>query len=143
MKFDTISLDFLNKHRIGALSTLNPDGSPHNAVMHYANGHNGELYFMTEKTGKKSLSLLNGSVGKASFATGFSDEEWATLQMDGEIRVVKDADELQKIYNIYFQKNPFSEKHKTDADTLFLIFTPLWYRYTEYKPKFKVITSEK
>ena len=142
MKLKTQVLDFLNKHRIGALATLQKDGSPHVCSMHYANSDDGSLYFMTEKSGKKSEALLDGSVGKASFVTGFSDEEWVTLQMDGNVRAVLDKKELLEIHKIYYKKNPGPEKYKNDPGTLFLKFTPKWYRLTEYKPKFKAISSK-
>lgn len=142
-KLDTKVLDFLNKHRVCAISTLLKDGSPHVCALHYANDtKTGEVYIMTEKTGKKSEDLLDGKVGKASFVTGFSDEEWVTLQMDGEIRAVLDKKELLSIHEVYYKKNPGPEKYKNDPETLFLAFKPTWYRYTEYKPKFKVISSE-
>ena len=141
-ELDTKVLDFLNKHRICAMSTLLKDGSPHVCALHYANSDKGEVYIMTEKSGKKSEALLSGKPGKASFVTGFSDEEWVTLQMDGEVRAVLDKKELLAIHEIYYKKNPGPEKYKNDPGTLFLAFKPTWYRLTEYKPKFKVISSE-
>lgn len=125
------------------MATMLKDGSPHVCALHYANNLDAEVYIMTEKTGKKSEDLLDGKVGKASFVTGFSDEEWITLQMDGEVRAVTDKKELLKIHEIYYKKNPGPEKYKNEPETLFLTFKPKWYRYTEYKPKFKVISSEK
>lgn len=136
-------LDFLNKHRICALSTLLKDGSPHVCALHYASHlKTAEVYIMTEKSGKKSEALLNGSVGRASFVTGFSDEEWITLQMDGEVKVITKKEDLKSVHETYFKKNPGPEKYKNDPGTLFLAFKPKWWRYTEYKPKFKVISSE-
>jgi general stress protein 26 len=102
MKIDKKVLEFLNKHRICAMSTLLKDGSPHVCALHYANSVNGEVYIMTEKSGKKSEDLLGGKVGKASFVTGFSDEEWITLQMDGEVRTVTDKKELLEVHEIYY-----------------------------------------
>ena len=97
---------------------------------------------MTGVASKKCQSLLEGEVGPASFVTGFSDEEWVTVQMDGEIKTVTDKDELVQIHAVYFVKNPGPEKYKDDPDTVFLKFTPNWYRYTEFKPKHKEISSE-
>jgi len=140
---NTEVLDFLNKHRVCALSTILKDGSPHVCALHYANNpKTAEVYIMTEKSGKKSEALLDGAKGKASFVTGFSDEEWITLQMDGEVRAVTNKKELLAIHKIYYKKNPGPEKYKNDPGTLFLAFKPTWYRYTEYKPNFKVISSE-
>jgi general stress protein 26 len=143
MKLETKVLDFLNKHRICAMSTMLWDGSPHVCALHYANSEKGETYIMTEKSGRKSEALLDGTKGKASFVTGFSDEEWITLQMDGEVKAITNKKELLEIHKVYYAKNPGPEKYKNDPATLFLVFKPTWYRYTEYKPKFLVISSEK
>lgn len=139
-----LALGFLKKHRVCSLTVLLPDSSPHASALHYvANPKTAEVYIMTENTSKKVQSLLAGGQGKASFVTGFSDEEWATLQMDGVVRVESNKSVLKKIHKIYFEGNPGPEKYKDDPATLFLVFTPKWWRYTEYKPKFKVLTSEK
>lgn len=135
-------MEFLGKHRIGVVTTLLKDKTPHSAAIHYANSENGEIYMMTGVTSKKCQALLEGEVGPASFVTGFSDEEWVSLQMDGEINTVTDKDELSQVHAIYFAKNPGPEKYKDDPDTVFLKFTPKWYRYTEFKPKHKEISSE-
>lgn len=135
-------MDFLTKHRVCALATLLKDGSPHVSALHYSSNDKPlEVYIMTEKGSKKCEALLNAKPGKASFVTGFSEEEWITLQMDGEVKAVTNKKELQKIHKIHFAKHPEPEKYKDDPETLFLIFRPKWWRYTEYKPKFLVISS--
>lgn len=137
-------IDFLSKHRVCVLSTLLKDGTPHVSALHYVSCNDPvEIYIMTEKSGKKSEALLDGEIGKSSLVTGFSDEEWITLQMDGEVRIESNKKKLAKIHKIYYSKNPGPEKYKNDPGTIFLVFKPIWWRYTEYKPKFKVITSEK
>jgi len=136
-------LDFLGKHRVCTLTTLLEDGSPHSAVMHYSHKNEPlEVYIMTENTSKKVKALLDGKPRKASLVTGFSEEEWITLQMDGEVRAVKDKEELEKIHEVHFEKHPEPKKWKDDPATLFLVFTPTWWRYTEYKPEFVTIESK-
>ena len=140
---DRRALDFLAKHRVCAMAILLNDGSPHISALHYS--HNDkplEVYIMTESTSKKCEALLSGKSVRASFVTGFSEEEWITLQMGGNVRIESDKKELAKIHKIHFAKHPEPEKYKDDPETAFLVFKPTWWRYTEYKPKFFVLTSK-
>lgn len=138
-------LKYLTKEHVGVLSNLLPDGSVHGATLHFS--HNVEpleIYFSTENTSRKCEGLLNGEVVKASLVIGFSESEWITLQLDGEITAVSDKPELEAVHRIHYSKHPGSEKYKNDPVTIFLKFTPLWYRYTDYNTDpLTVISSEK
>lgn len=143
MRLNKAVQSFLQKHRIGVLTVVLEGGQPHSSTMHYAETADGIIYFMTDKSSIKGRAVVGRKKVAASFVTGFSDEEWITLQMDGVIDTVTDKNELIKTYSIYFKKNAGPEKYKSDPETLFLEFTPNWYRYTEYKPEFRVISSKK
>lgn len=135
-------LDFLANHRVGALTTLLNNGSPHAAALHYShNSHPLELYFSTENTSIKCQALLDGNSTKASFVVGFSEQEWVTLQMDGEVIAVKDREELKAAQSIHYLKHPDSEKYKDAPATIFLKFTPRWWRYTDYNTEPPTILS--
>src|SRR5205807_1596520 len=68
---------FLTKERIGVLSVLLADGSPHAATIHFSHIENPlKLYVQTRNTTTKAKPFLNGEVGKAAFVVGFSEEEW-------------------------------------------------------------------
>jgi general stress protein 26 len=135
-------LDYLNKNRVGVLVTLLKDGTPHGAALHYSQKDNPlEIYFSTESTSRKCQALNNGKPGKASLVVGFSEEEWITLQMDGEIQAILDKNELKKVQEIHYTKHPNSEKFKNDPTTIFLKFTPGWFRYTDYNTKPSTIIS--
>ena len=126
-------LDFLTKHRVSSLTTMLPDGTPHAAALHYSHNEEPiEIYFSTENTSRKCKGLLKGETVKASVVVGFSEEEWVTLQMDGDVTAITDKDELEKVYKIHYPKHPNSEKYKDDPATIFLKFTPAWWRYTDY-----------
>mgnify|MGYP001567075949 FL=1 len=134
---------FLQKNRVCSLTTLRKDGSPHAAAMHFSSNENPfELYLQTERPSIKVEALLDGQSGRASIVVGLSEEEWATLQMDGEIAIVGDKSELNKIYDIHYQKHPKAKQYRDLKDTIFLKFTPTWWRYTEFKPEMKIISSE-
>lgn len=138
-------VDFLTKNRVCALTTLLPDGSPHAAALHYSFKQTPfELYFSTENTSKKCEGLLNGETVKASAVVGISEEEWITLQMDGTATLIKSTDDLAAIQTMHYAKHPNSEKFKDDPATVFLKFTPVWWRYTDYTSKPPtILTSEK
>ena len=135
-------LNFLVKHSVCSLTTLLEDGSPHAAAMHYSHaGPAPEVYIQTENTSKKCQDLLKGKSVKASIVVGFSEEEFKTLQMDGSIKVLPGT-KLLGVHNIHYKKHPEAKQWKDDPATLFLVFTPKWWRYTEYKPKFVAIESK-
>lgn len=136
-------LDFLEKQRVCSLTTLLEDRSPHAAALHYSHKDESlEIYISTENNSRKCEALLDGRFGRAAFVIGFSEVELVTLQMDGDVRIVTDKKELEEIHKVHYKKHPDSEKWKDDPATVFLVFTPTWWRYTEYKPKFVVIESK-
>lgn len=126
-------LDFLSKQRVCSLSTLLKDGSPHASALHYS--HRDEpltLYFSIENTSKKCENLLDGKISRASAVVGFSEEEWITLQMDGEVKAILSEEELKRAKSTHYPKHPDSQQYEHDLETLFLAFTPSWWRYTDY-----------
>lgn len=134
--------DFLTKHRVCSLTTILVDGSPHAAALHYSHKNVPlELYFSTENTSRKCQSLLDGQTVKGSVVAGFSEEEWITLQMDGEVKAIFNTEELKAVQAIHYPKHPNSEKYKDDPATIFLKFTPSWWRYTDYNTKPQTILS--
>ena len=142
---EKIILNFLADHRVCSLTTLLADGSPHAASMHYSHQNDPlTLYFSTEKTGRKMEELLDGKPGKASVVIGFSEEEWKTLQMDGEVRAILDPKELETAHTVHYRKIREAEQYKDDPSTIFLAFKPAWWRLTDYNTKPPtIISSEK
>ena len=124
---DQRALDLLKNERVCALSVCLPDGGCHNAAMHFSIQENPLIvYIQTENTSIKCKKLPT----KASVVVGFSEETMQTLQMDGEIQQISD---LEDVYKIHYAKNPTAEQYKNDPSTVFLIFTPTWWRYSDYK----------
>lgn len=138
-------LTFLTDNRVGALTILRKDGSPHSAALHYSHSPEPlELYFSTENTSRKAEALLDGQNIHASFVVGLSEEEWITLQINGAAKIIQDKNELTRVHAIHYAKHPDSEQWKDDPATIFIKFTPTWWRYTNYNtdpPTF--ISSEK
>lgn len=133
-------ISFLNKNKIGVISVLLEEGI-HSATVHYSHKLDPfKIYIQTSNTTLKAKPFLNGEIGKGAFVIGFSEEEWLTLQMHGNIRVITDANELQEVYKIHYSKYPKSEKYK-GPKTVFLEFTPTWWRYTDFNTDPETIIS--
>lgn len=132
---------YLAGQRVCALSVLIKDGSPHIAAMHFSHSMEPfEIYIQTENTSKKCEILSESKATKASITIGFSEKDFRTLQMDGTIKLVMKKG-LPRIHKIHYKKNPSAKKWKDDPATVFLVFKPAWWRYTEYEPKFFTLSS--
>lgn len=130
---ETQILDFLKNHRVCSLTVVLPDGTPHASALHYSHQENPlTFYFSTENTSRKCQGLLDGTPAKASVVIGFSEEEWITLQMDGEVQAILDKQKLEPIKKIHYAKHPNSQQYEHDPATIFLAFIPSWWRYTDY-----------
>jgi len=135
-------LDFLGRNRVCVLSVLLKDGAPHSAAMHYSHINPPlQIYIQTENTSRKCQALLKGGSVKASVVVGFSEDEFRTLQFDGNIKILPN-NKLKNVHKIHYKKHPEAKRWKDDPATVFLVFKPIWWRYTEYKPKFFVLSSK-
>lgn len=124
--------NFLMKEKVGVLSVILADGTPHSATMHYSyKDEPFKIYIQTSNTTLKAQPFLNGEVGKGAMAIGFSEEDWLTLQIHGDIRIISGHEELEEVYKIHYKKNPDAEQYK-GPKTVFLEFTPNWWRYTDF-----------
>ncbi len=135
--------NFLKDHRICVISVNLGDGNLHSATVHYSHTENPfKIFIQTTNDTLKASPFLNGKTGKGAMVIGFSEEEWMTLQLHGDIRIISDADEIEEAAKIHYQKLPNAEKRR-GPDTVFLEFTPTWWRYTDFntKPEETIITS--
>ena len=124
---DERALDLLSSEKVSVLSVCKADGGCHGAAVHFS--HQVDplvIYIQTESTSIKCKKLPT----KASVVVGFSEETMQTLQMDGDICQITD---LEEVYKIHYTKHPEAEKYKNDPTTVFLAFTPTWWRYSDYK----------
>lgn len=124
--------NFLERHRVLALSTLLKDGSPYTAICHYAFNSDGHFIILTEKTTKKCSGFDFSKRNPASIAIGFSEEEWVEFQATGSIVVVPSQSPMYKDL-----KKNYEEKFKTtldlDENDVFLIFDLKEAKYMEFK----------
>jgi Predicted flavin-nucleotide-binding protein len=135
-------LKFLQRHRISVLTTLLTDGKPHSASMHYAFSEK-PFYFvyLTEKESRKLSGLKVGKTLPASLVIGFSEEEWITMQIEGDFKIINERKELELGWKVYAEKYVGMDKYKNSKDSVLVKFIPNWWRYTEVKPYPSVIIS--
>ncbi|MCR4277589.1 MAG: hypothetical protein NUV80_03910 [Candidatus Berkelbacteria bacterium] len=67
---------------------------------------------------------------KASFTVGFSEEEWKTLQMDGVLRLLRE-DEDEEFQKNYYSKNPEAKQYRGE-EAAYLVFEPVWWRFSDF-----------
>jgi general stress protein 26 len=140
-RMDKTVLDFLSKDRIAVISVSLEDGAVHSATVHFSHQNDPfKFYIQTSSDTLKAQPFLNGQTGQGALVVGFSEEEWVTFQAHGTIRAILDQEELEKICKIHYQKLPDAEKRK-GPDTVFLEFTPTWWRYTDFKSKPKTVIN--
>lgn len=125
-------LQFLTTHKIGVLTTVNINGTPHSATLFYAHEIDPfRIFFLTEKTSKKVQGLLNGETERAAFVTGFSEKEWITFQAEGTISIVLGEEKLQDAQAVYYLKYPNAKHIEKYPNLILLEFRLTWWRYSD------------
>ncbi len=135
------ALNFLRENRVGVLSVLLKDGSPHGAAVHFAHEEDPlRFYFLTDKNYKKCEALLESGSVRASFVIGTDERSMQTFQLDGSVHMVSSPTELNNLKKVYFEKIPTAKEYENDPDSVYLEFVPTWWQFTDYnaKPEFRV-----
>ena len=128
-------LDYLKTQRVGVLSVEMMDGSPHGATVHFANSESPTIfYFETDRDYKKSEVLFGREVTRASFVVGVSEKEPRTLQVDGEVRLIK-PEEKAEFEKIYLGRFPEKAKKMDNSNSVFFLFIPKWWRFIDFAHK--------
>ncbi len=134
-------LEYLKSQKVGVIAVQMLNGVPHGATVHFAHQDKPFTFIvLTETSYRKAEPLLKNPSTPATFVVGTSEEAGKTLQLDGIAALTED--EVYK--EAYFSKFPNKrEKYEPPAD-IFLVFTPTWWRYTDWKtPQGKqILTSE-
>jgi general stress protein 26 len=134
-------IDFILEQRACVLATSISNENVHASAMLYSCNKNPlELYFFTQKNTKKVGTLLNNKSCNASIVIGTTEELKQTLQLTGSIKLLENDDEISKVKNIHYKKFPQSKSFE-NQETLFLKFSPNWWRHTNYESRPSVITK--
>jgi general stress protein 26 len=133
--------DFLDSQRIGVISVEMEDGSPHGATVHFAYQKDPFTFvFFTDRKYRKIQPILANKTTRASLVVGTDEQDMRTLQLDG-VAALPTTDEFA---NAYFAKFPEKKEKSNGPDDVFFIFTPAWWRYTDYKAQSgkRILSSE-
>lgn len=132
-------LEYVRSQRVGVLSVELLDGSPHGATVHFAHTEDPlSFIFLTERAYKKCEAILEKGSVRASFVLGTDEGNMKTLQLDGDVKLIND----KELEEIYFNKFPDKKEVYDGPDDIFLLFTPRWWRYTDWeKPEGKTILN--
>jgi len=127
-------LEYIKTQRVGVLAVEMLDGSPHGATVHFA--HTDEplvFFFETNREYRKTEALLGRDTSRATFVLGVDEKEPKTLQLDGQVRIIK-PEERGTFDQTYFGK--FPAKKEKNKDQVLFVFVPTWWHYTDFtKPK--------
>ncbi len=134
--------DYINTQRVGVLAVEMLDGSPHATTVHFAFDNNTQIfYFETYKEYKKAEALFGRAVSRASFVIGTSEDTKITLQIDGEVSLIKDEEKSQ-YDSIYFNKFPNKIEKSKDPKFVCFKFIPKNWKFTDWSnPQGKLILT--
>jgi uncharacterized protein YhbP (UPF0306 family) len=127
--------EFLDSQPVGVISVEMEDGSPHGATVHFAYQKSPFAFvILTGRNYRKAQSILAKKATRASLVIGTDERAMKTFQLDG-VATVPETNEFEKVY---FAKFPGKKEKFDTSDEVFFVFTPTWWRYTDYKaPKGK------
>jgi len=120
-------LDFLQKHRLGVLATVSPNGDPEAAVVGIAVTDRLELVFDTLDTTRKCQNLRNHA--NIAFVIGWDDE--MTVQVEG-IADEPAGPELDRLKTTYFAAYPDGSSRQSWPGITYFRVRPTWARYSDF-----------
>jgi general stress protein 26 len=126
-------IKFLEVEKICALTTMVNNSVPHSAAMHFSFATTPKItfYFSTDKTSRKCVDMINSSV-KSALVIGINEDKWTTLQLEGEIKILSNDTSIDEIKKRHYEIHPNSKKFENDPNTVFLEFSPNWFRFTDF-----------
>lgn len=131
---------YIQSQRLCVLAIEMPDGSPHAATLHFATtADNAKFFFLTSPQYRKSEALQGREISRASIVVGVDENDMKTFQADGGVGIIK-PEEIESFETIYYGK--FPEKMGKFTGDLAFVFTPTWWRFTDYAtPQGKVVVD--
>jgi pyridoxine/pyridoxamine 5'-phosphate oxidase len=120
-------LAFLRKHRLGALSTVSPEGKPEAAVVGIAISDDLEIVFDTLDTTRKIRNLRRSR--NIAFVIGWDEE--ITVQLEG-IADEPHGAELARLKQTYFGAYPDGRERERWPHITWVRVRPHWFRYSDF-----------
>lgn len=121
-------LNFIKKHSLGVISTVNEADEPQAAVIGFGETDSFQLIFGTYNSSRKYKNLK--SKPNVAFVIGW--DEGATVQYEGIARELSGS-EADHFAELYFEKSPSSRQYKDHPEERYFVVEPKWVRYTDLK----------
>ena len=119
--------EFLDRHKLGVLGTISPEGVPQSALVGIAFTPEFEIIFDTVKSSRKYGNLM--TTPACSFAIGWAGE--TTVQYQGDAREPSGA-ELAKYQDLYFKKWTDGPARLSWPGITYFVVRPTWIRYSDF-----------
>ena len=122
----SVILNFIKKHNVGVIATVDEKSNPESAVMEFGETETFELIFDAYSTSRKVKNIKQNN--NVCFAIGGDEKE--TVQYEGKAFELA-GEELIKYQEIYFKKIPEARKWSKEPEIVFFKVSPSWIRYTD------------
>jgi len=127
-------LAFLQKHRLGVLATVSPDGSPESAVVGIAVTDQLEIIFDTLDNTRKCANLRKHS--KIAFVIGWDEE--ITVQCEG-VADEPSGEELERLKKVYFGVYPDGAERQSWSGITYFRVRLHWARYSDFNAQGAIV----
>lgn len=87
--------DFLKNHKVGVLSTVDPNGDPHGAAIYFTVNENLEARFVTKTRTKKADNLRHNN---HAMLVVYEAQSQSTAQILGEVEEITDETEMNDVF---------------------------------------------
>jgi hypothetical protein len=119
--------NFLDRNRLGVLSSISADGSPQSALVGIAVTPMLEIVFDTIQTSRKYANLITNP--SCSLVVGWDGEQ--TAQLEGRASQ-PGGEELLRYQSIYFSRWPDGLSRRNWPQIAYFVVRPAWIRYSDY-----------
>jgi pyridoxine/pyridoxamine 5'-phosphate oxidase len=119
-------LNFIKKHDLMMLSTVNTDGKPQAAVVEFGELDNLSLIFDTLTSSRKHNNLQH--FNEVAVVIGWDDN--ITVQIEGSAHELN-GPELEQAKRAYFAKNSRARKWENRDNIAYFLIRPSWIRYSD------------
>jgi pyridoxine/pyridoxamine 5'-phosphate oxidase len=118
---------FINKHDLAVVSTVNKDSKPESAVVGISVTDDFNLIFGTFSTSRKYANLQSNSY--VSLVMGW--DEGKTAQIDGIANEILEPKEIDEAIVTHLSRIPSAAKFLRRADERLFKVRPVWVRYSD------------
>jgi general stress protein 26 len=129
-EFDMTDLiAYVQANRLGAISTIGPDGAPQSALVGIGVARDASVIFDTTSETRKHANLTRDR--RIALVIGGPDEQ--TLQLEGQaVPVSKTGDDDRTWREAYYQSWPDGRDRLRWASLVYWRIAPRWARYSDF-----------